>query len=168
MNNGPMCKVSDGVKLGIKAMARRLTDMAGGLESSAMICRASKSSLGLYGRPEHEQHMPADVIADLEADVGDPLVTRELARIAGFGLCPLDGSSDAMPTDPVHLVMYMTQELGRFAMAVHDMDSDGIREPREIDACIERAIDLQTQVSESIEELRRYRSRMSSRERVTK
>ena len=161
-----MCKVSDGAKIGIKALARRLIDVTGGLESAAMICRASKSSLGLYGRPDHEQHIPADVIADLEADAGEPLVTRELARLAGFTLAPLTGDDQPLPTDPARLVTRMARELGTFAQAVEDMDEDGIREPHEVDACIEAALDLQTRISKAVEELRRYRSTMSSRERV--
>jgi len=70
--------------LALKAAFRRLAKLAGGMESAASITRVSFGQIAKYGRVHDEQFAPLDVVADLEADTGEALVTRELAGLAGY------------------------------------------------------------------------------------
>ncbi len=128
--------------LALKAAARRLIGSAGGLEAAANVTRVSKASLGFYTQPTHDQHMPADVIADLEADIGDPVITRELARLSGYALVPEGTVKNSQLVDPAHMVSKLARDLGEFAQSVEDMDEDGVREAHEIRRCLEEMNDL--------------------------
>lgn len=71
----------------LKAATRRLTEMAGGLEPASCVTRVRKSQLGDYGNPHTtESFMPVDVLLDIEASLGEPVLTRELARLQGHVL----------------------------------------------------------------------------------
>jgi hypothetical protein len=80
--------------LALKAATALLTEHAGG---ASLIARGisrvhSKSTICKYGsnHPDHaELFAPIDVVADLEAKVEEPIVTRELARLCGFALVRL-------------------------------------------------------------------------------
>ena len=79
----------------IKALFRRLVKLSGGLCEAAEITRYEKSRLSDFQNPHHSAFPPADVIADLEAEVGEALVSRELVRLVGElnleGPLPQDG-----------------------------------------------------------------------------
>lgn len=82
------------VYLRLKAATRRLVETAGGLMLAAEVTRVGKTKLSDYGNQNLDEiFAAADVIADLEAAAGAPLVTRELARIAGHALIALPGAS---------------------------------------------------------------------------
>ena len=80
--------------LRIKAAIRALIDAAGGgLAAAGLGLRVGKSNLSDYGSIHRlEIFMPADVIADLEASVEEPIVTRALARLQGYELYKLPES----------------------------------------------------------------------------
>ena len=78
--------------LGLKTAMRRLTRAVGGQESAASITRVrAHQTIGRYGRPQDAEHAPVDVVADLEADVGEPIVTRVLADLLGYVLVKKTG-----------------------------------------------------------------------------
>jgi len=85
------------VYLRLKAAARTLIKLAGGQESAASATRASHAMLSRYGHPDEAAFMPVDVLADLEADVGNPVVTRQLADLAGFLLVAKPPVGEADP-----------------------------------------------------------------------
>ncbi|MEK9722111.1 MAG: phage regulatory CII family protein [Rhodospirillaceae bacterium] len=71
----------------LKSAFRLLLKRAGGQESAAFVTRGAHQSLNRYGNPSiPEIHAPIDVVVDLERDVGEPIVTRRLADLAGFVL----------------------------------------------------------------------------------
>lgn len=75
----------------IKAAIRRLNKQAGGVESATFVTRVKKTHLADYGNINcPDKFMPADIIADLEADTGQPIITRELAKITGHVLLPVE------------------------------------------------------------------------------
>lgn len=81
----------------LKTAFRRLVDKIGGVEAAASYCRVHFSKIAEYYSPNHPlRFVPADVIADLEAAAEEPIVTRELARIAGYTMTPFDASGDPM------------------------------------------------------------------------
>lgn len=74
--------------LRIKALFKRLVAKCGGCELAATITRVEKTSLSDYGRSARpDLFPPADVIMDLETEVGEPLVSREMRRIVGVMNC---------------------------------------------------------------------------------
>lgn len=85
--------------LGLKAAFRRLVVMAGGGNEAAAQTRVAQQGLDRYGSaaPEHEDRFaPVDVIADLEAACGEPVVTRRLAELAGYVLSPLPATKGSV------------------------------------------------------------------------
>lgn len=83
--------------LRLKASARALVKKAGGQESAASITRAGHQTLSRYGLPDDATFMPVDVVADLEADIDAPVITRVLADLAGYLLIAKPPVVDADP-----------------------------------------------------------------------
>lgn len=72
--------------LTLKGAARQLVKRAGGQEAAAAVSRVRPQQYSIYGNPADEfacQHMPTDIVADLEAEIGEPVVTRALAAVTG-------------------------------------------------------------------------------------
>lgn len=78
-------------------IARALIEAAGGLEAAAEIADIGKTQLGRYQSKTDRDSMPLRVIRALEAVThgvrGHPIVTRFLARRAGFALVQLPETS---------------------------------------------------------------------------
>lgn len=79
-----------------KEAATRLV-AALGLERAASHSRVSKSTLFRYTDPQHDDQMPIDIAATLEAVARVCPVTEFLAANAGMALLPLDVGPDAIP-----------------------------------------------------------------------
>ena len=74
--------------LAIKAATRDLVAVCGGPKRCEGITRGTSSRFSEYGAPQIDACIRADQIADLEAECGQPIVTRVLADMAGFDLMP--------------------------------------------------------------------------------
>ena len=74
--------------LALKAAVRDLVTAAGGANRAAELTRSDAPRLSRYGSPHEAMHAPLDVIADLEAEAGAPIVTAILADMQGFNLVP--------------------------------------------------------------------------------
>lgn len=75
--------------LAIKAQCRKLVDAAGGPLQVAKISRANQGHISSAISPnELVRFMAIDQIADLEAETGQPFVTKHLAEMAGYDLVP--------------------------------------------------------------------------------
>jgi hypothetical protein len=75
----------------IKAATRQLIAHAGGAVAASGVTRGGHQNIGRYGSvqiDDAERFMPADVIADLESECGQPVLTRTLAKLAGHILVP--------------------------------------------------------------------------------
>ena len=78
----------------IKAATRRLSKLAGGAECACHVTRVGAPTLSKYGLLDHHEHfMPADIILDLEKDIGSPVVTAALAGLAGYRLVDAGGAA---------------------------------------------------------------------------
>jgi hypothetical protein len=76
--------------LRLKAATRELTKAAGGQEAAAAVSRLkSHVTIGRYGRIQDAEFAPIDVVADLEAEIGEAPVTRALAALAGLIVIPV-------------------------------------------------------------------------------
>jgi hypothetical protein len=119
----------------LKRRTEKLIDRCGGLVDAAMETRAGKSSLANYQDsrehgPASNMWAPIDVIADLEKAAGEPLVTKELARLAGYDLIPLPMAAGELNplSDHCHHAILM----GRATEAALQMDEDGVRTTEEL------------------------------------
>lgn len=115
----------------LKASFRALIGRVGGLDAAAACCRLGRSQLAAaYAPGEAATYPPADVIAALEVVAGEPLVTAELARQAGYRLVALDppAESDALILPRVAALM---RETGTLAADVADALADGAVSARE-------------------------------------
>ncbi|RXF72093.1 phage regulatory CII family protein [Hansschlegelia zhihuaiae] len=134
--------------LALKAATRELVKRCGGQEAAARATRVNHQSLSRYGSLEDAQNFsPVDVIADLEAEIGEPIVTRELASLAGRTLADV-ASGDAMA--PALRLVRLIKETGEVKSALAEALADGRideaerltirREAREAIAELERLI----------------------------
>lgn len=83
---------SDADRMQLKAAARRAVQLAGGVSSAEHITRVRAPALSKFQSPSDEQFMPADVILDIERDIGSPVVTATLAAMQGYRLVRDDGA----------------------------------------------------------------------------
>lgn len=80
----------------LKGAARDLVGAAGGPRRCQGITRGTESLLSRYGARQEEVFAPIDVIADLEKDAGEPIVTRLLAELSGHLLVPVPTATGDM------------------------------------------------------------------------
>jgi LmbE family N-acetylglucosaminyl deacetylase len=117
----------------LKQATRLLVVQLGGLEAAASLTSVGKSQLSQYQLSHAEMTAPIGVVADLEAALGEPVVTRTLARLAGCDLVP-SGAAPA-PVQPLEIVADLQAGLGRLAESVLAMERDGVRSHAEIEEC---------------------------------
>nr|WP_319513711.1 phage regulatory CII family protein [uncultured Cohaesibacter sp.] len=75
--------------LRIRGRCREATKKAGGVECAAGVTRVSTAQMARYGQPQGVDWMPVDVVADVEKDIGEPVVSRALAQALGYELVKL-------------------------------------------------------------------------------
>lgn len=123
MNSGRQLPQSDYLRL--KAATRELVETVGGNVQAAKITRVAGSLISRYGSPQDTMQMPIDVIADLEGECGEPIVTRVLAEMNGFVLVPRasierpNGAIDAAPPK-------ITRGIGEVLIKTGEAMRDGI------------------------------------------
>lgn len=120
-----MRQIDDLALRGLKTAMRALVQRVGGLEAAATVTRVRPSQLASYYDPHQPQQlMPADVVADLEHVAGEPLVTAQLARLAGHMLLPMSPGFGS-EARAIAAVFQETGELGaRWASAMDDGQLD--------------------------------------------
>jgi len=136
----------------IKAAFRRLVKSCGGLEAAATLTRVGKSQLHEYGSLQHEVSFPpADVIADLERDAGDAIVSALLADLVE--------PRPHVPGDPADRCMTATAKVGAVCgevRAARDVHGDGGADitPNEATAIIGAAEDGLAELEALIRDMR--------------
>ncbi|MCX5495398.1 hypothetical protein OSH11_11830 [Kaistia dalseonensis] len=119
----------------LKAATRRLVDACGGQESAASITRVSHQTISRYRLADRaEDFIPADVLLDLEADAGDPIVTRQLAARQGWTI--VRAHAQATGATLVQSIGQITQETSDVVIAVTGGLADGDFDARDIDLTI--------------------------------
>lgn len=119
----------------LKAATRDLITAAGGPVRAAEISRADHPRLSRYGSPNEGMHAPIDVIADLEAETGDPVVTRALADLAGFVLVPKAEAIARGINFGKHLGE-VACETGQLMAGLGEALADGAVTPGEAESCL--------------------------------
>ena len=134
----------------LKTSVRQLVSGLGGFDAAASTTRVVRSKLHSYGDIHApDRHMPIDIVLDLETCLGDPLVTRELARLSGHLLLPMEfGEGDAAKA-----LSAVAQNCGKtLADALHALADD--MPPEEVAVVLADLSALSSAVSAAIAVLR--------------
>jgi hypothetical protein len=161
--NAGCCAMSRGRQLpdrdyqALKAATRQLVNAAGGTVAAAAVTRGDHQSMSRYGSAHPDRFMPIDVLADLESECEQPVMTRELARLSGHLLVPVPlvartGSALGVITAKA------LKETSEVFVALADGMGDGklnaaeaAKIGREIDEALARLAGLKLQVNAEVE-----------------
>ncbi len=105
--------------LQIKAAFRRLVKRCGGVEAAASCTRADPSRLSKYQNPDDPMFAPIDVVADLEAEVNEPIVSDLVNTMCS------ESRIASTPEDPSKHCHALTKELGDVAGRIIEAQRDG-------------------------------------------
>lgn len=138
----------------LKAATRQLVTTVGGPSAAALVTRGDHQSVSRYGsaNPEHgERFMPIDVVADLESECEQPIVTRMLAEQAGFLLVPMPRAAGGLALQMI--TAKALKETSEVFVSLADSLGDGSlsadeaeRVTRDIDEAIAKLAALRLQV----------------------
>lgn len=132
----------------LKAAYRSLLKAAGGPTYAAQeITRTDPARLSRYGNPNEQMFAPIDVIRDLEAHVGEPIVSRVMADLVGFVMVPKRAATKSVDFDQ-HLAC-IAKELSDLVGGIAQAKADGTITPAEIEA-------IKTQIREGYEALANF------------
>lgn len=108
----------------LKTMWRLLTAKIGSLDEIAgYVTRLSKASISKAASCQDDYFAPIDAVLDLELALGDPLVTRALARAQGYRLVPMDAGRPGL--DLMAATVGMAALVGDLSRDVLDALKDG-------------------------------------------
>lgn len=111
-------------RFSLKAAFRRLLKAAGGQEAAEMVTRGRHQTLNRYGNPKEEDcFAPIDVIADLEREIDEPVVTQHLAEMNGYML--VKKSAVSADANLLTHVSALAGESGQAVQAAIEALSDG-------------------------------------------
>jgi hypothetical protein len=142
---------NDQERFSLKVAFRMLLKLAGGQEAAENFTRGKHQTLNRYGNQnEPDCHAPIDVIVDLERVVGEPIVTKQLADMAGYLLVKKVEAASA--SDMLSHLVAVGKETGDVMTVLSDVASGGAdceealrrlmkeaREGREAHAAVEEA-----------------------------
>lgn len=144
----------------LKAATRQLVITVGGAVAAAAVTRGDHQGISRYGsaNPEYdERFMPVDVVADLESECEQPVVTRALATQAGFLLVPMPkgvGAGTALGMVTAKALKETSEVFVALADALGDgkvCAADARRVVPEIDEAIAKLAALKLQVQAEAE-----------------
>lgn len=128
-------------RFSLKATFRQLLKLAGGQEAAALITRGKHQTLNRYGNPNEEDcHAPVDVIADLERDIGEPIITKHLAEMHGFML--VKKSAVAADASLIAHLSTLASESGQTIQAIAEGIADQQLTEAELNRIIKEAREL--------------------------
>lgn len=139
----------------LKAATRQLVNSAGGTVAAAAVTRGDHQNISRYGsaHPDNvDRFMPIDVLADLEIECEQPVLTKELARLSGHLLVPVpkvvrSGTALGMITakalkETSEVFVALADAMGDGRVCLADAEKIG----REIDDALSKLAALKLQV----------------------
>lgn len=122
----------------IKAATKILIEKAGGQTYAAEVLGISQSKISEYASFHHpDRFMRADLVASLEAFVGEPIVTRELADQSGHDLHARDAAAPV--ADLPHAFAHAMKEMADVQVSAVNAMADGMADVGERAEMIKQA-----------------------------
>lgn len=115
----------------LKAISRRLIEMAGGVSSFEHATRVKAPALSKYCSPDDELHMPADVLLDLMLDTGSIAPLSHLAEIFGYKMVALDAQPQSAALPNISDIALLMRDGSNVADAISQAVADGHISPAE-------------------------------------
>lgn len=110
--------------INLKVAFRDLVALAGGVNRAVSVTRGCQSKMSESVSLNMMSRFPAiDQIADLEADCGQPVMTRLLAELAGYSLSPL--VANAKQSTMLQHLSAISRDAGSFGGQLADAIADG-------------------------------------------
>lgn len=144
----------------LKAATRQLVNAAGGAVAAAGVTRGDHQNISRYGSANldnADRFMPIDVIADLESECEQPVLTKELARLSGYLLVQVpkvvrSGTALGLVTagalkETSEVFVALAEGLGDGKICAADALNIG----REIDEALAKLAALKLQVNAEVE-----------------
>ncbi len=116
---------------GLKAVVRRLLEMAGGVTSFEHMTRVKAPALSKYGSADDEMHMPLDVAVDLMIDTGSNGILSFIAAELGYKLVALDAQHFDGELPSIADVALVIQSLNSVVQEYAQASKDGVVTPAE-------------------------------------
>ncbi len=140
-------------RLALKAATRAALALAGGVARFELATRVQAPALSKYAAPQETiAFLPIDVAADLDRDIGAPVIAEALAALAGYRLVPADAPAAGTPN------LADVARIMRETCDVSDALTAALADGR-VTRTEARAIDRE--IEEAIRELRVLQSRVS-------
>lgn len=134
-------------RLILKATARRLLEMAGGVTSFELVTRVKAPALSKYSSPDDEMHMPLDVAMDLMMDTRSNGILSAMAAMLGYKLLALDADGQGASVPDMGDISELVQDNSNVITAITRAMADGVITPAE-----ERKISKE--IEKNVQELR--------------
>lgn len=138
----------------LKAAVRDAVDAAGGTVRAARISRADNARISRYGSIHDAMHAPIDVVADIEQEIGDPIITRMLAELAGYALVPLAAANAQGAAFGQHIAD-VARSMGGVVADMAEAQADGVVDAREAAGLLRKISDAETEMAEAKADLER-------------
>lgn len=111
---------------GLKAVVRRLLELAGGVTSFEHVTRVKAPALSKYGSPDDETHMPLDVAMDLMRDTGSNGILSYMAAELGYKLVALEADGQGAALPDIANVAAIVQGYSKLFTELSDAVADGV------------------------------------------
>ena len=127
-------------RLTIKAAVRRALNLAGGGECFSHATRVDAPRLCRYASQNDPQHMPVDVVLELDREAGSPVIVGQLAALLGYQL--VHSKSDPRPVDGA-LAARLARETSEVTITLIEALNDGAISPRERNVLLKEITEAQ-------------------------
>lgn len=116
----------------LKTATHLLIHTVGGLDAAASVCRLAAARLSVCQSRNHpEAQLPIDVVLQLEAVAGEPIVTAAMARLQGLTVARPDAGVRA---DIGRAIGAVARTAGAAAAVYMEAQADGVVDAQEQDA----------------------------------
>ncbi|MDZ7824146.1 MAG: hypothetical protein U5K75_08990 [Ahrensia sp.] len=141
-------------RLAVMAAVRHGLAQAGGGDSFCHVTRVQPPVLSKYASAQYpDNHMPIDVVLDLDLDCGAPICTRALAAAQGYDLVLRDGAAGKSPSDPLACLSAIAKEHADVISVVIDCAADGQISEADRAQIMRQALELQSATDRLIKAL---------------
>lgn len=131
----------------MKAVVRRLLELAGGVTSFEHVTRVKAPALSKYASADDETHMPLDVAMDLMMDTGSNGILSIMAAQLGLKLVALDVNGQGASLPDVGDISDLVRDNSNVISVLSAALADGMITPAE-----ER--DISNEIEKNVQELR--------------